>query len=268
MTKLLVRLSSDLHLEAFYGRDPASLVPDFLPPDPRDSEAVLVLAGDISSVPDQLLGFLHTVESRFKKVFFIPGNHSYYRHDYAAWNKTMDDRFLETLKNTIWANGRVGMTIFENIRFIMCTLWGDGGATVAEQIRVDHGLNDFRIIRNGVERFKVQDMMALHKAQKAELVRLLKVPFDGKTVVCTHHMPSYRLCHPRFGTEINGGFASNCDDILAYDHAPDLWFAGHTHDTIDTQLWKTRIVINPAGYRGEWHSPYNTYHLGPKFIEV
>jgi Icc-related predicted phosphoesterase len=85
----------------------------------------------------------------------------------------------------------------------------------------------------------------------------------GKTVVITHHLPSRRLVSARFwpkdGSDgANGGFVGDCDNIIAL-HEPNLWIHGHTHDTIDTELWKTRIICNPAGYRGEWASPFNTY---------
>lgn len=264
-----IRIASDLHLEQFRGRNIKTLELDFLPFDEQDAEAILVLAGDISSVPDQLIEFLKTVESRFRSVIFVGGNHEYYHHDYDAWNPTMDDRFSENLHNTVWSNGGVGYLEIDHVRFIFSTMWADGGSTLQEQAQVGYGLNDFRIIQKSGVRFTVQDMQKIHREQKAKIDEALMRPYDGKTVVITHHMPSYRLCHPRFGTEINGGFAANCEDILAYDHAPDIWIHGHTHDTGDGMLWKTRIVCNPAGYRSETgKSEFNTFTDGPKFIEI
>jgi hypothetical protein len=122
------------------------------------------------------------------------------------------------------------------------------------------------VIKKDGKRYTVGDMKLLHKEQRGKLEYFLNMPFKGKTVVATHHMPSYRLCHPRFGTEANGGFASNCDRILASDIAPHLWVHGHTHDTIDTKLWNTRIVCNPMGYHMEWGSVFTIY--GPKFITI
>jgi hypothetical protein len=273
MTFKYIRIVSDLHLEAYRGRNIETLAIDFLSKDSRDEESVLVLAGDISSAPDQLLSFISEVEDRFLKVIFIPGNHCYYHHDYDAWNQTMDDRFTEYLSNTEWSNGGVGYLEIDSVRFIFSTMWGDGGRTLQEQAQVGYGLNDFRIIKKSGIRFTVNDMQKIHKGQKAEIDRLLKVPYEGKSVVITHHMPSYRLCHPRFGNEINGGFAANCEDILAYDHAPDLWVGGHSHDSADTILWKTRYVANPLGYPQEFDefrekSKFNSFKDGPKFISI
>lgn len=262
---MLLRISSDLHLEGFTGKNDVELVNTFLPPDTRDAKSILVLAGDISSKPEQLIDFLFVAERRFKKVIYIPGNHEFYRHDYNTWISKCEHDFGACLTNTVYALGTVGFYELDGISFTFGTLWGDGGKTPLDAFNVDHGLNDFRVIKNGESRFTVHHMVQIHKAQKALIDQYLKSA-NGKKVVITHHMPSYRLCHPRFGNEINGGFAANCDDILAYDHAPDLWIHGHTHDTIDTTLWKTRIVANPRGYRGEWTSPYNNYTS--LFVEV
>lgn len=268
MTK--IRIASDLHLEAYRGRNIETLVNDVLPIDQQDAESILVLAGDISSDQSQLLSFLFTIDGRFKKVIYIPGNHEYYRHNYDQWNIDMFDRFSRMLTNTVWAFDSVKEYVDGDVRFIFGTMWADGGKTLEEQAKVGYGLNDFRVIRKGFRTFSVPDMMAIFAAQKQEIQRYLLLPHAGKTVVITHHIPSYRLCHPRFGNEINGGFAGNCDDILAYDHAPDIWIHGHTHDCGDGTMWNTRIIANPMGYPYEFgpESEFNNYKVAPKFIEV
>ncbi len=262
-----LRIASDLHLEGYYGQALGRLAGNFLPPDPRDATSILILAGDISSKQEQLLGFLSEIAPRFLHVFYVPGNHEYYRYDYDQWN----DKLLKELvlnESITFACGGLSELELQGYRILGTTLWGDGGPTPLDQLNTDRGLNDFRLIHRNGNRFSVREMMVVHKQQKLELEASLKKPFDGKTIVVTHHMPSYRLCHPRFGNEINGGFASNCDDILAYDHAPWLWIYGHTHDTVDTQLWKTRLVCNPAGYRSEYSTSWNTFHETPMFIEL
>lgn len=280
MTLKYIRICSDLHLEGFRGRNLETLALDFVPHDDRDSESILVLAGDISSIPDQLIEFIRVVEPRFDRVLFVAGNHELYHHNYTAWNLEMADRFMKYLPNVIAEPGRVGYHEAADVRFIFGTLWGDGGFTLQDQARVGYGLNDFRIIQDGagsdLSRFTAQRMMQIHKAEKAQIDSLLKedvlqVPYK-KTVVVTHHLPSRRLVSKRFfatdGSDgINGGFVGDCESILAYDHAPNLWIFGHTHSTNDTHLWKTRCVSNPAGYVTEMKkSVYNTY--APMFIAI
>lgn len=261
-----IRVASDLHLEQNYGQKTDFLVNQFVPADERDAESVLVLAGDISSKPAQLVPFLKEVEKRFPRVYFVPGNHEFYGHDLDKWSS---DFKVEMGESTITKFTTLDVDIeeMEGVRFIYTTLWADGGKDHFERAQVNRGLRDFYVIGKNGKRFHVNDMMALHKVQRTKLEELIAKPFDGKTVVITHHMPSYRLCHPRFGSEINGGFAGNLDSVLAADNAPNLWIHGHTHDTIDTTMWKTRIVCNPSGYFMEKNvGPYNSY--GTKFVEI
>lgn len=264
-----IRVASDLHLEQLLGQREEFLAHTCLPPDPRDAESVLILAGDISSKPAQLLAFLGFLKDRFLKVIYIPGNHEFYGHEMGKW--TMDmiaaiGGYFEGEGAIEFSGCGVGCLELEGVRFIFTTLWADGGSTLADHANVGRFLRDFYVIKLGDKKYTVSDMKDLHKAQKDKLKEFLEMSFEGKTVVATHHMPSYRLCHPRFGGEANGGFASNCDAILAGDNAPHLWVHGHTHDTIDMKLWKTRIVCNPMGYHMEWGSVHTVY--GPKFIEV
>lgn len=267
MRPTYLRIVSDIHLEQFYGQYEEALVRKFVPEDERDSSSVLLLAGDISSKPDQLIYFLQILEGRFKHIFFVQGNHETYGHDIDVWNSTMMTRILEETRNVTFNAGQVTYSEMSGWRLICTTLWADGGKTPDEQMMVQSSINDFRMIRKGTKYFGSWDMVSIHRRQKQKLEELLKKPFDGQTVVMTHHLPSYQLCHPRFNSAINGGFASDCDSMLNSDYAPNLWVFGHTHDSIDTHLWKTRMVCNPGGYRSETgSSAFNQF--SPKFITL
>lgn len=273
MSTKYIRVSSDLHLEQYYGMDVAALEISVLPKDDRDAESILVLAGDVSSKPDQLVQFIAQVEKRFRYVIYVPGNHEYYRWEMTTWEPTVELMLSSNSDKTSYAIGKVLCQQIEGVRFIFGTLWSDGGSSLHDQAMVGRYLNDFRIIMLNGKRFTVPDMVYLHKKMKSDIEQfLIEDKTNMKNIVVTHHMPSYRLCHPRFGGEANGGFASNCDSILASDHAPDIWIHGHTHDTIDTQLYNTRIVCNPRGYHHEFDKDaaheFNSYKVTPKFIEL
>jgi hypothetical protein len=281
-----IRIASDLHLEAFYGRDYETLGIDFLPKDERDAESILVLAGDISSHPEQLLGFLNVCCKRFARVYFVPGNHELYKHDIVSYPKEILDAIMNRRELGAFANLETAMSgvSYEElndlkIRFIFGTLWADGGPNDWARAEVSRYLNDFRLITKGMTPlstaripFKLADMVKIHKEHKAKIEKYLKQPFDGRTVVITHHLPSRRLVSARFwpggGSDgANGGFASDCDNLIAL-HEPWLWIHGHTHDRISTKLWNTQIECNPAGYRGEWNTPHNMFHSAPVFIDL
>lgn len=277
-----IRIVSDLHLEAYIGKSPEWLASTFVPADERDAEAVLVLAGDISSDKVQLTLFIEAVTKRFHRTLFVPGNHEFYRHDYFEWCADMEQRLRQLGSDgVVAALGDVREVTLDGIHFILGTLWGDGGFKLQDRAQVGAGLVDFRLIRyghneahGGIERFTVDRMVQLFKQQRAAIEQALKASTAEKRVVITHHLPSRRLLSPRFwpgdGSDgINGGFVGECDNIIC-TLEPTLWIHGHTHDTVDTQLWKTRIVANPKGYPREFnHQPqFNNYDLGPVFIGV
>jgi len=262
-----IRVASDLHLEQFYGKDIYAVEVHILPHDPRDEDSILVLAGDISSKPDQLCMFLKCIEPRFQHIVYVPGNHEYYRHDMAVLNNNVSEHLKQHFTKVSAALGEVKCFDIDGIRFICGTYWSDGGETPLDRFNVSRGLWDFEIISNLGEKFTVEDMVDLHKTMKSDVQAFLEMPTDKLKVVVTHHMPSYRLCHPRFGNDINGGFASKSDNLLVGENSPDIWIHGHTHDTIDMALFDTRIVCNPRGYIRETNaSAHNSY--GAKFIEA
>ena len=264
-----LRIASDLHLEGFMFMAIPLLAEKFLPLEEADRDSVLILAGDICSNPDVLQDFLEYVERRFKKVLFVPGNHEYYKHDYHELNGIFAS-FDHALSNTVtpYSGGADGYLkySFEDVDFLMTTLWSNGGMTPLEQIQVSHALNDFKLITVDSSKFSVHFMNSEFERFSNLLRKDLEGKGDRKTVVVSHHMPSRQLCHPRFGNDINGGFASPLDDLL--EMKPNLWIYGHTHDTMDQVIHGTRVVCNPCGYRSEWNSNFNHYHLSAKFVTI
>jgi len=263
---MLIRYCSDMHLEGFSSHPLNVLEEHFLPPDGKDDNAVLVLAGDICSHKETLIGFLNYIAPRFKDVIFISGNHEYYGYDYHEWNDEVSAR-LSTINNLHTSLGDVNSWVIDGVRFVAGTMWADGGPVQNEQF-VSQYLHDFKVIKYEGHKFTVDDMklLNLHQVEKAK--QLINMPFDGITVGISHHVPSYSFCHPRFGWIVDGGFAFNGDSIFMADNAPAVWIFGHTHDTIDKLVGNTHFVCNPAGYRQEWNTAMNNYFSAPKFINL
>jgi hypothetical protein len=61
--------------------------------------------------------------------------------------------------------------------------------------------------------------------------------------------------HPKYAHDkiMNGAFASDLDDFIAYRPQIRLWTHGHTHEPFDYEIGATRIVCNPRGYVGHEH---------------
>jgi len=224
---------SDLHLE-FASFDPPEVEAD-----------VVVLAGDIS-LKD--FGVFWALEKWPEKpIVYVMGNHEAYKTERNAVLKQLrasahevDVYFLE--------NDEV---IIDGVRFLGCTLWTDfelfGIEKKYDCIReARENLNDFRLIKEGQNTFTPGDSITLFRRSTDWLKSKLAEPFNGKTVVVTHHLPSKRSVPPEYEEDmLSACFASNLDRLLGKS---ELWIHGHTHDSFDYIAEGTRIVCNPRGY--------------------
>jgi hypothetical protein len=110
-------------------------------------------------------------------------------------------------------------------------------------------LNDHVLITIGGKSFTAKK--AYEENQKSEhwLREKLDEPFEGKTLVITHHSPSLKCGHRAFGlNQFSSGFVSNLDDLVK---KAELWFYGHTHCNEDMMIGKCRIISNQKGYPRE-----------------
>lgn len=240
MTRL--RVLSDLHLEF-----------RALHLEPR-GEDILILAGDVHRGLHGLT-WAHDYALRHRvKVAYVAGNHEYYHTD-------LLDTLPLQVRFTACSFGDV--TFFDNqtaiispgVRFIGATLWTDyrlGDLDPLEQqgakLLAAANLRDHELIWNGERKFTPDDAARRHAASVTYLRTALAVPFAGKTVVITHHLPSARSIAPRYADDaLNPAFASDLDELVQTSGAA-LWVHGHTHDSADYHLGATRVLCNPRGY--------------------
>jgi len=236
------RLVSDTHEE--FG-------PFDLPHLETDKDSVLVHAGDLH-VGTRCVEWLATVAPRFAHVVFSLGNHEYYKQSF--------DKAPNEIRKAVEAAGltnvsvfdRVGSVVFDNVRFIGATLWTDmNKGDPITQYEVGTKLSDFHVIRNhgGTKKFSTFDCMNEFAKAKNDIMRELETPFEGKSVVVTHHLPSHSSIDPLYANEkyMNGGFASDLDELIM-DYKPDYWCHGHTHSSCNYVLFNTHVLCNPRGY--------------------
>lgn len=282
---MLIRYASDLHLEFvlrqqaraldLHEYDDAVMAYAFtqaVPEIPSDRETVMVLAGDILAAPAFVVTrLLKMLQNRFAQIIYIPGNHEYYGRNYAEWNTEFTSLIAEDGFERVHASAsatEVGVWSIDGIQFVYGTLWGHGGNSLQERALVGAALNDFRVITAfGHNRFTVPFMVEINAHHSAAIKQILQQSTAKTKIVVTHHLPTDALCHPRFGSDINGGFASREESLLNSEFAPDYWIFGHTHDTYDTTIGKTRMLCNPKGYPNEHDSGnYNSY--GVKALKI
>ena len=73
-------------------------------------------------------------------------------------------------------------------------------------------------------------------------------PFDGKTVVITHHAPALDYLSDDHAGHLAAAYANDWSDLLG---KADLWVYGHTHVAASFIKNGCRVVSNPRGYPGQ-----------------
>ena len=236
-----IQVASDLHLEFLAGRFPAYRAIDV-----TDAE-VLVLAGDIHRHAMAVAAFRDWP----CPVVLLHGNHELYNSSVestlaalaaAAPNAGM----VRYLEKSEWR--------YQGVRFLGCCLWTDyalygdpqGAMRIARSVLMDH-----HVIRVGARAFMPADALAAHMEARAWLESQLALPFDGPTVVCTHHGPNLKSIHPSYENDpVNPCFISDLSELM---EKADVWVHGHVHNSFDYTEGRTRVVANPRGYALNLH---------------
>ena len=237
MVKL--HILSDLHLEFSTFEPPAT-----------DAD-VIILAGDIGKGNKGVYWARETFPD--KPILYVPGNHEFY-----------GTQRLETLRLLRIAGQQTDVQILDEdevvldgVRFLGATLWTDFCLFGEDQkpfamLAGQQSLNDFRVIYEGqideyrMVKFTPARSIELHEQSLVWLKARLDEPFDGKTVVVSHHLPSKQSVAARFKESVvSACFASELDHLFG---KMDLWVHGHTHDNMDYVANGTRVICNSRGY--------------------
>lgn len=227
---------SDLHVEFF----------DFHPIEvPAD---VVVLAGDIL-IEHRGLAWARKAFPG-KPIIYVMGNHEYYEGDY---ERVLERARDEAAKQQIHLLEQ-DQVVIDGVRFLGTTLWTD--FEIEEPLHAagfsiwyaNRAMMDFRIIRHRGRLLRAEDTREFHRTARAWLTARLEEPFDGKTVIVTHHLPHKGSIDPQFHQHpLNPAFASHLSDLVA--PPVSLWIHGHTHCSCDYSPTEgTRVLCNPRGY--------------------
>ena len=257
---MTIQYASDLHLEFSHNAD-------YLLANPIEPVGdVLILAGDITSLNyynSRKLekAFFKTLSQQFKQVYYIPGNHEFYRsHD----ARLLDKPLLETLHPNVFLLNNVTRT-YGGVRFLFSTLWSH--IDQENEYAVGSGMADFQLITyQGKRLHPATYTRDLHGPALTYLRTELAKPADGPTVVITHHLPSLRCVHPRHaGSSLQQGFANDLDNLILTAQ-PDYWIYGHSHaNRPPIHLGKTQLLSNMFGY---YSMAENEDYRNPAVIEV
>jgi Icc-related predicted phosphoesterase len=237
--ELKIQIASDLHLDLLHHR-----FPEFLAVRPADAD-VLVIAGDIHLHDKAVAAFRDWPVP----VVYVHGNHELYGGSRAS----IVARLRESAAGTRVHFLEQGEYVLNGVRFLGCCLWTDyvlfeGMRDQAMEESDRYLMDSKRIVNDDGTPFSAANSTIEHAQALAWLTRKLAQPFEGKTVVVTHHAPHPDSIHARFaGNILNAGFITDLTRLIM-QYSPELWIHGHVHDSFDYRIGATRIVANPRGY--------------------
>jgi len=269
-----IHLISDIHNE----------IQSVNTPMPVDTD-VVVLAGDIHAGVEGV-DWAQNNYGTDVPIVYVAGNHEFYQHDLSLVKEITEAaagtnvHFLDN-----------GSTVIDGVRFIGSTLWtsfndwsdqktinflhdnmNDYGRIkgvfffdedknrMVEAQKFDPALTEKLFAEN---HFRLRPVMTylLHKEAMRYLEKSVEEEFDGKTVLLTHHAPSYKsVGDDKLAYE--DGYATSLEYFICKHKASiDVWFHGHLHKPVHYWIDGVPIVSNPRDY-----PMYGRYGDSHKFL--
>lgn len=243
-----IKLLSDLHMEGVKFKYNYT------------GEEVVLLAGDIHT-QNRHAELLEQIP-KYVNVYMIAGNHEYYSQDFESVNKFLkglEEWFpnFKYLRNEAVDIGEY--TLFGGTMFTDFMLYGVGEAWFAEHAAKDMiadfvhiKVEDENIAKHyGLEfrRWTPVDHMKEFQKFLEAFQFWIQQTAGRKRIVMTHFMPTEQLTNPRFAkSNLNPYFTTNMERYMGL---MDYWFCGHGHDATEINIYDTKIIMNPRGYRFE-----------------
>ncbi|MCS3470858.1 putative phosphodiesterase [Pseudomonas sp. JUb42] len=212
---------------------------------PAISADLVILAGDIDV---QGRGAKWANETFSVPVIYVCGNHEFY--------KGHIDRTLVKMREAAAPHVHIlenESFVWQQTRFLGTTAWTDFSSTgdvVAGSSMAWQWMNDFRVIRAeaSYRRLRPDDLIERNHVARAWLAQELEKPFEGKTVVITHHAPVPIVAGEKHDDHLLAAYSNSWPELIG---KADAWIFGHTHRAVDVELAGCRVVSNPRGYPNE-----------------
>lgn len=238
---------------------------------------ILVLAGDVAEVknieqtydpafaslgdditrygrPDRARRFFVEECAKYRQVFYVMGNHEHYHAEFLS----TEQRLRAVMPDNVRLMELDDVTI-DGVRFLGCSLWTDLNNDDPSTAAALRGImNDYRVVKyhnpanNAWYRLTPDITRGVHRASVNWLKDRLREQPNTPTVVVTHHAPSFQSIHRDYVHEklMNGGYASNLENLILDNPQIRTWIHGHIHQRQDYLIGRCRVVANPRGYQG------------------
>jgi len=215
---------------------------------------VIVFAGDIATTPTKAEAYLESVRKQTTApIVYVLGNHEYYS---TAFEDTAN-QYKEACRaiKHLYLLDDSSITL-DGVQFFGTTLWTDYDNQRCSVLSLNV-MADFRYMKTvRQERVSIDDIVKRHERNKLQLQSKLYHTRPNKTVVITHHGPSFSCVDPAYArSNLNGAFFVDMDKVIL-EFQPNLWIYGHTHRGSTHQIGSTKLCVNPWGYPNESKEAY------------
>ncbi|MBI5165557.1 MAG: hypothetical protein HY985_16840 [Magnetospirillum sp.] len=212
---------------------------------------LIVLAGDVGWGLDGVAWIAANCGGR--PAVYVAGNREHWHHpEGTAPRQAIRDaaaavpglHFLDDSAAAFTVGGR-------RLRVLGATLWtdyaleGDAAFTMA---RAETAMPDYKNGRGSDGQvLTARQVLAWSRASSAFLAETLAQPWDGPTLVVSHHLPTAESLKQRRPEHIPTVASVTSLDATIATCGPDLWVHGHSHWNCDYRLGPTRILSHQRG---------------------
>ncbi len=235
---MVLQYCSDLHLEF---RENKQLINQH-PLKPKAE--ILILAGDIVpfSEMDKHKDFFNYISDNFKLAYWLTGNHEYYYSDVAERSGS----FNEKIRDNIFLVNNISFK-HHDVRLIFSTLWSK--ISPANEWQIARSISDFQVIKFNGLFFSVSNFNQIHSESLNFIESELGQNYTGKTVVVTHHVPTFLNFPSKYkGSILNEAFVVELFPLIESSNI-NYWIYGHHHsNTPDFNIGNTVLLTNQMGY--------------------
>lgn len=242
---------SDIHLDHLTGTGDKGL--EFIDSVFENPTAPnLLIGGDVGFQSDFYTSyFFDRVKKKYEQVICILGNHDYWGFDLSKesplqyWSERYKAPNITFLNLTNPNEVKVGDTVV-----IGGTLWSE--LDPVYEVLIQAMLNDFKAIKN----FSLDDYKALYRLELANLKKQIEKFSDQKTVVLTHHAPTFDTTARWAGSPIKSCFCSSLEEIILDNPQIQAWVFGHCHESDVIHIGQAKVLEHSFGYYNEKNNSF------------
>ena len=194
------------------------------------------------------------MSEQFEHVIYVAGNHEHY---HGIWDQTIDILTEEIKRYPNIHFLEQNSVIINDVVFLGATLWTDmNNMDPFTLMDIRNQLNDYVVVADFANG-KWNKLSPLTTAKKhKDTIDWLRSKLSEdlrKTVVVTHHTPSFKSISEQYRSawHTNGAYASDLSVLILEHPHIALWTSGHVHHSHRYYIGDTLCISNTHGYPGE-----------------